>query len=159
MEFNAINIEKPTKSIRYYNEGGKSYKIFLTGSHNICVKNNEKNNFDKLNKITKNKNGYQWSNIDIITNDYLPFIGKIDDNLLIGTGYNTWGMTNSTIAGKILSDIVLKKDNKYIELFNPKRNINISKILKLPIFSNVIVSVPFDNIYNQIKQYVYIFVK
>ena len=68
-----------------------------------------------------------WSNTDIMTNDGFPYIGLIDDNLLIGTGYNTWGMTNGILAGKILADIILGNDNEYIELFNPKR-INIASI-------------------------------
>ena len=56
-----------------------------------------------------------------MTNDSLPYIGKIDEDLLIGTGYNTWGMTNSVLASKILSDIIKNNQNEYIELFNPKR--------------------------------------
>ena len=75
---------------------------------------------------------YIWSNIDIITNDYLPYIGYIDENLLIGTGYNTWGMTNGSIAGKILSDIVMKKNNKYIKLFNPLSAGDVSILTVVP---------------------------
>ena len=40
-------------------------------------------------------------------------IEKDNKDLLIGTGYNTWGMTNGTLAGKILSDLILEKENKY----------------------------------------------
>lgn len=144
LKFNAINIEKPTESIRYYTNKEKTYKIVLTESHNICIKNNEKENFNKLKKINNEPLEYYWSNIDIVTNDYLPFIGELDNNLLIGTGYNTWGMTNSCIAGKIISDIILNRNNKYIKLFNPKRNINLGKIISFPI----IVS---SNVYSFIK--------
>ena len=133
LHFNAINIEKPTKSIRYYTDSKGTYKIFLTGSHNIAIKNNESANFDELEKINHKKMTYHWSNIDIITNDYLPFVGRIKDNLLIGTGYNTWGMTNSTIAGKILSDIIQNKENHYESLFDPKRKLNIGKIINFPL--------------------------
>lgn len=137
LKFNAINIENPVKSIRYYTDKNNTYKIFLTASHNIAIKNNEQKNFDELKMNNKTK--YYWSNIDLITNDYLPFIGLIDDNLLLGTGYNTWGMINASIAGKVLGDIILKKDNKYIELFNPKRDINLTKIINFPMIlsSNV----------------------
>ena len=31
-------------------------------------------------------------------------------------------MANGILAGKILADIILDNDNKYLELFNPKRN-------------------------------------
>ncbi len=129
LDFSAINTSIPTKSIRYHKDN-KNYRINLINSHNLAFKNNDKENFKKL-----LKNNYKciWSNHDIMTNDNIPFIGKIDNDLLIGTGYNTWGMTNSSIASKVLSDIILNKENKYKELFNPKRGLNISKIIRFPI--------------------------
>ena len=56
-----------------------------------------------------------------MTNDSLPYIGKLRDKMLIATGFNTWGLTNGILSGKILSDIILRKDNEYIDLFNPNR--------------------------------------
>ena len=67
-------------------------------------------------------------NQDIISNDKLPFIGKIKDNLYMATAYNTWGITNGTIGGKIVADLIMKNDSKYKKLFNPNR-INIPLIL------------------------------
>lgn len=132
-QYSAITINKPTLSIRYYSDNNKHYKIVLKNSHNLAIKNNEKENFKNL--INADNPEYVWSNIDIITNDSIPFIGSLDDNnsLLIGTGYNTWGMTNGSLAGKILSDIILNKNNKYIDLFNPRRKINIGKIINTPL--------------------------
>ena len=130
-KFSAINIEKPKESIRYHKDKKSNYEITLTASHNIAFKNNEEKNFSQL--LKNDKYDYAWSNIDIITDDYLPYIGKIDSNLLIGTGYNKWGMTNSILAGKVLCDIVLGKENKYIDLLNPKRGINLVKIINFPV--------------------------
>jgi len=124
-DFSSITSSKPTKSLRFHDN---KYEIFLTNSHNLCVKNNEKDNFENL--IDSN---YIWSNKDIMTVDSLPYIGYIDDNLLLGTGYNTWGMTNGTIAGKILSDLVLNRKNKYKELFDPKRSFGIEKFINYPL--------------------------
>ena len=67
-----------------------------------------------------------------MTYDLLPFIGFIDDNLLIGTGYNTWGMTNGFLAGWIISDLMLGNKNKYSSLFNPLRGINLGKVVNFP---------------------------
>jgi len=127
-----INISSNnSKSFRYY-QNKDNYFIYLNGSHNLRSKYNLKNNFNNLIKELNKMNikpSYLWSNIDIITNDYLPYIGRLEDNLLIGTGYNTWGMTNSSIAGKILSDIILNKENKYIKLFDPyRKGINICSV-------------------------------
>ena len=76
-----------------------------------------------LRKLVNKKPDYLWSNNDIMTYDLLPFIGFIDDNLLIGTGYNTWGMTNGFLAGWIISDLMLGNKNKYSSLFNPLRGL------------------------------------
>lgn len=128
LKFSAINISKPTYSYRYH----KDYEIFLTNSHNTCIKENDKDHFKYL---IKNNPDYIWSNKDIITNDLLPFIGSLNNNnsMLIGTGYNTWGMTNGNLTGKIVADIILNKENKYIKLFSPLRGINTGKLLSFPL--------------------------
>lgn len=123
-EISGINVASESKSFRYHQDK-QNYFIYLNGSHNLACKYNTSANFaeliDDLNKLNLTPK-YIWSNIDIVTNDYLPYIGRLDENLFIGTGYNTWGMTNGSIAGKILSDLVLNKENKYQKLFNPKRD-------------------------------------
>lgn len=138
-KLSAITSNYPTKSFRYYNNYKKKYLIFLNGSHNICNKNDTNQNFCTLKKEIK-RLGYEpkyiCSNQDIITSDNLPYIGSISDNqpnLYIGTGYNTWGMTNGTIAGKIISDLILEKKNRYQELFSPTRSFNLSKLVHFPI--------------------------
>ena len=135
LKFSAININKPTISTRYHSDNKNIYEIYLTNSHNTCVNDNDKHNFISLMRNKCKNPDYLWSNKDIMTNDLLPFIGALDDDkkLLIGTGYNTWGMTNGSLAGKILSDIILRKRNKYINLFNPRRRINSLKILNFPL--------------------------
>ncbi len=135
LNYSAININNPTISTRYHTNNKNTYKLYLTNSHNTCINDNDKDNFTSLlNSNCKNPE-YLWSNKDIMTNDLLPFIGALDDDkkLLIGTGYNTWGMTNGSLAGKIISDIILRKRNIYINLFNPKRKINSLKILNFPL--------------------------
>lgn len=129
LRFSAITSANPTISLRYH----KNYRIHLDNSHNLSIKNDEKQNFQSLIASLPKRPDFIWSNKDIITNDYLPYIGKIDDNLLIGNGYNTWGMTNGSLAGKIISDIILQKDNLYINLFSPSRSINLGKIVNFPI--------------------------
>lgn len=121
-----ISYSYPFISIRNY----KDYLIYLSNSHSLNKDIDNDKNFKELKKKLKDLNltpEYLWSNIDIITNDGLPYIGKIKDNLLIGTGYNTWGLANGFLAGTILTDIINNKENKYIDLFNPNR-INISGI-------------------------------
>lgn len=122
-----ISYSNPFISIRTY----KDNLIYLSNSHdvnvNVCDRENYQELIKKLSDLYLSPE-YLWSNIDIITNDGLPYIGKIKENMLISTGYNTWGLTNGVLAGKILSDIILNDSNEYIKLFNPKR-INLKQLM------------------------------
>lgn len=132
--YSAINISKPIISTRFFEDGEDIYQIHLTNSHNYCFKNDEEMNFSQLFECNDSDAEYAWSNKDIMTNDLLPYIGRLNDsNVLIGTGYNTWGMTNGSIAGKIISDIILDRKNRYIELFNPNRKLNLGSFLNFPV--------------------------
>lgn len=136
-KFSAITVSKKVQSIRYHNPKDNKYLIYLNGSHNLCTKYDDTKNFKNLLDELSNMNykpNYIWSNYDIMTEDNLPYIGYIDDNLLIGTGYNTWGMTNGSIAGKIISDLILGHKNEYISLFDPKRNKKVLNVMKYPLY-------------------------
>lgn len=144
-KFSAININKPIISTRYHESDDKVYQIYLTNSHNYCFKNDEERNFEQLFRCKDCSVDYAWSNKDIITNDFLPYIGRLNDsNILIGTGYNTWGMTNGSLAGKIISDIILNRKNRYVELFDPHRKLNLGTFLNFPV-------ILFSNAYSFIK--------
>ena len=116
-----ISYSNPFISIRTY----KDYLIYLSNSHTINKNVDDLKNFNELIKKVsdlKLKPDYVWSNIDIMTPDGMPYIGRIKDNMLISTGYNTWGLISGFMGGYILSDIINKKKNKYIGLFSPNRN-------------------------------------
>ena len=129
-DISAINIDKPCISFRYHNDSINNYFIYLYGSYKTADIKDITEDFDSLTK--QYKFHYTWTNNDIITHDYMPFIGEIKKNMYIATGYNTWGITNGTLAGQIITDLILQKNNPYKELFNPKRGINLSKIGRLP---------------------------
>ena len=118
-----ISMDNPVISMRNYLDN----ILFLTNNRNITTKVNDKDNFDDL--LKRNNIDYIWSNVDIITNDYLPYIGFINKNFLIVTGFNTWGMTNSVISGLIIKDLINGENNKYINLFNPNRKLNSIRII------------------------------
>lgn len=135
-------------SKRYFDK----YEIILKGSHNICNKLNSKKNFEKL--TNDNNPEFLWSNEDIMTSDHMPFIGFIDKNLILATGFNTWGMATSAIAGVIIKDIILEKYNSYMEYFHPYRNISLAKIKQYPsnLLSNM-KSFIWNKIYKKKKWY------
>lgn len=119
--YSAINIDNQLHSIRFY----KDYIIYGSNDHYTTNLTKQKNSFQKsindFKSIFKKKPEYSWINQDIMSNDNIPFIGKIKENMYLATAYNAWGMTNSTIAAKIIYDLINKRKNKYTKLFNPKR--------------------------------------
>jgi len=119
--YTALSIDKTLHSVRFY----KDYLIYGSNKHRLTSKIDYKENYDKSREDFKKYFGaipeYTWMNQDIVSNDELPFIGEIKDKMYLATAYNAWGMTNGTIAGKIISDSIQNNFNKYTSLFDPKR--------------------------------------
>ncbi len=131
--YSAINIDKPTKSLRFHRGDESDYELQLLNSYTSCNVANIKSHFEELENI--GTFDYVWSNNDIITGDYMPYIGPLDakdKTFLIATGYNTWGMTNATLAGELIADILNDQENEYENLFSPTR-LGLSKIIRYPI--------------------------
>ncbi len=134
-DINGITSNYPYRSFRYQSSNNGCYFIYLSCSKKICDALNHEKNYDLVLKeskdITEKNSSYEWMNMDVFTNDGIPFIGRYlsgEPNLFIGTGYNAWGMTNGTIAGKVISDLILGKKNKYEKLFDPTRHVNFNNI-------------------------------
>lgn len=67
---------------------------------------------------------YRWSGEVMEPIDGLAFIGRnpMDhDNVFIATGDSGNGMTHGTIAGMLISDLILGKENKWATLYDPSR--------------------------------------
>ncbi len=134
-KYTAISSSMPTYSCRFYNDGENIYQISLSESHNTSIKQNDEYHFARVKEIFDLKESdivMSYSNVDIITPDHMPYIGMLKDNIYIGVGYNTWGMTNGVLAAKIISDMILKNKNKFIDVFEPNR-INLANIIKFPL--------------------------
>ena len=143
----AISTGNEVVSYRYDEDEKNKYFLYLTNSSKLSNKLNYELNYNTNSKsakeITDKKTSYSWMNMDVMTNDFIPYIGRIsnnDKNVFIATGYNTWGMTNGTIAAKVISDLILKRKSKYENLFGVQRKINLIKIKNFAVntlFSNI----------------------
>lgn len=156
-KINGITSNYPTVSFRFYEEKDSRFFIYLSNSSKICDKLNYKDNYDDTisvsEKITGKLPNYKWTNMDVMTNDFLPLIGRISEEekeVFVATGYNTWGMTNGTIAAKILTDLLKHKKNKYEKIFDPSRSMNLKKIKNF--FVNTISSNAKAYVLNLIKK-------
>jgi glycine/D-amino acid oxidase-like deaminating enzyme/nitrite reductase/ring-hydroxylating ferredoxin subunit len=66
----------------------------------------------------------RWSGQVLETHDYLAFIGRNPDgadHLWLATGDSGMGMTHGTIAGILLSSLIVDGTHPWEELFDPKR--------------------------------------
>ena len=124
----AINIDSSLQSIRYY----KDYLIYGALDHKLTSRIHYQQNYEDSQKqfaaYFQKEPEYTWMNQDIMSHDGLPFIGQIKENMFLATAYNAWGMTNGTIAAKIMSDEITGEKSPYHYLFSPKRS-NISLYL------------------------------
>lgn len=134
-----ISYDKKSVSMRYYSDDKDNYLIYGRRSHSITSNLDIRDDFKELNSEYNKYFGkdieYFYHTHDLMTYDGMPFIGSIDDNLFICTGFNKWGNTNGTIAGRVISDIINEKKNKYVGLFNPKRGLSIDKIKNLFVYN------------------------
>lgn len=66
---------------------------------------------------------YRWSGQIIEPIDAMAFIGKdpTDKNVYIATGDSGNGMTHGTIAGILLTDLILGQENPWEKLYDPSR--------------------------------------
>jgi Rieske Fe-S protein len=65
-----------------------------------------------------------WSTQDYLSVDKVPFVGRLtrrSRHVWVATGFGKWGMTNGTVAATILTDLVLGRENPWLELFDAKR--------------------------------------
>ncbi|WP_416201378.1 FAD-dependent oxidoreductase [Thermocaproicibacter melissae] len=72
------------------------------------------------------KEKYAWATQDCMSLDGVPYIGKYSEllpDVYVATGFNEWGMTSSMVAAKILCDMIMKRENKYADVFNPSRSV------------------------------------
>lgn len=138
----AFNVEKNKKlnaiaqsgnnSIRYYSDN-KEYMIYCSCSDKLGKNiDNDQKISDlawEINSKYNKKIKYVWNNCDVMSTDFIPLSGKLDNNLYIATGYSTWGLTNGTLSAKVISDGILNVTNKYTELLNPNRMSNIVNLI------------------------------
>ncbi|NLK17090.1 MAG: FAD-dependent oxidoreductase [Clostridiales bacterium] len=67
---------------------------------------------------------WKWSAQDYSTPDGLPYAGQIAcamPNVFVMTGFDKWGMTNSTAAAMVISDFISSGYSPYLAAYNPLR--------------------------------------
>ncbi|NHC39850.1 FAD-dependent oxidoreductase [Bacillus sp. MM2020_1] len=126
-----ISADTPPRSIRYTPLDGEKEKILIIGGENHKTGQgvNTLEHYEALQAFAEEVFGikeydYRWSAQDMVTLDKLPYIGHYTEgreNIFVATGYKKWGMTTGILAGHLLTDYIMKRDNPYMELYTPSR--------------------------------------
>jgi glycine/D-amino acid oxidase-like deaminating enzyme/nitrite reductase/ring-hydroxylating ferredoxin subunit len=64
---------------------------------------------------------HRWSGQVIETPDGLPYIGRMAEHQYAATGFAGNGMTFGTLAGMLMTDAIVGRENPWAELFAPDR--------------------------------------
>lgn len=144
-----INAETPTRTIRPIEINGEEMLLIGAGSHKTGQSNGPMiANYQPIQEFAQEKFQleevlYRWSAQDYTTLDKLPYIGRVtkeQSNVFVATGYRKWGMTNGTAAALLIHDLILDKENPYMELFSPSRTIKPDPSIKKLITYNTDVA-------------------
>ena len=124
-----INAEDPSRSLRRQSDqngelilvGGERHK---TGQSEDTIRHYEAL-IDFSNQLFAVKSiPFHWSAQDCMTLDGIPYVGHYTSdtpNLYIATGFGKWGMTNSTVSAAILTDLIVRGESPWSDVYNPSR--------------------------------------
>ncbi|MBC7537295.1 MAG: FAD-dependent oxidoreductase [Bacteriovorax sp.] len=114
------------------NEDNHPNEVLLVGGedHKTGQNDNPEHCYTRLENWTRKRFTeagrviYRWSGHVMEPVDGLAYIGHNpmdSDNVYVVTGHSGNGMTYSTIAGMLITDLILEKENPWKSLYNPSR--------------------------------------
>lgn len=124
-----ITAEDPGRSLRSqkYDDG----EIILVGGEHHKTGSEKYTNihYENLGNFAKETFNlesilYRWSTQDCMTVDGVPYTGHLTSktkNIYVATGFQKWGMTNSTASALIITDLITKGESPWAPIYNPSR--------------------------------------
>lgn len=124
-----INAEEPGRSLR--NQMSDHGELILVGGdhHKTGQGEDTVKHYEALvdfanETFTVEDIPYRWSTQDCMTLDDLPYVGHFTSdtpNMYVATGFGKWGMTNSMASAMILSDLIIKGESPWQDVYSPSR--------------------------------------
>jgi nitrite reductase/ring-hydroxylating ferredoxin subunit len=113
-------------------KGANAYDVLIVGGedHKTGQEDDANRRFGILERWTRQRFPmiesieYRWSGEVLEPIDGLAFIGRnpLDEpNVFIATGDSGNGMTHGTIAGILITDLIMGRENEWAELYEPAR--------------------------------------
>lgn len=121
-------VKDPFHSIRSYHYRGNDYIIAIGEKHKVGGGTQGTGYYDNLRKylgehFDVQRFEHQWSAQQFTSADGLPYIGKMFgvQNAYTATGFAADGLTWGSLAGMIISDLILDRDNPWSKRFDASR--------------------------------------
>lgn len=122
------DMEDPYHYFRTQEINGEQYLIAGGEDHKTGHEPNTSNRFRSLEAYLRKHFDveiipYQWSSQFFENTDGLPYIGLLpgSDNTYVATGFSGNGITLGSGAAIVISDLIVKGDSEYRDLFDPAR--------------------------------------
>ena len=124
-----ITVGKKTRSFRTHTENSEPVLI-VAGDGHVTGRGSEDmtEHFENLMQFADQLAGVKevlamWSAQDYESPDLLPYIGRLskNSNIYVASGYRKWGLTNGTLAGMMLAELIDTGSCRYEALFSGKR--------------------------------------
>lgn len=124
-----ISAETPTRSLRSQPDAEGELVLVSGEGHKVGQGGDTRRHYRALERFvealyTVREVRYRWMTQDNITVDHVPYIGRMGaetSHIYVATGFKKWGMTHGTVAGRLLSEMILGKAPRWAEVFDPGR--------------------------------------
>ena len=124
-----INAGTPTRSVRTIRDGERLLLQVGGEGHVPGAADDEPERYDRLEEFLREhwQAGdveYRWSTQDYLAVDRVPFVGPLHPrsrHVYVATAFNKWGMTSATVAGIVLTDAIVGRDNPWSEVYDSNR--------------------------------------
>jgi len=125
-----INVGDPARSIRTHVEKDQRILIVVGDSHDTGRGFGDMSiHYENLIRFADQTAGAEeviarWSAQDYDTPDELPYIGRISDrsNIYIASGFRKWGLSNGTLSGMLISDLIAAGSCRFERLYSATRS-------------------------------------
>jgi glycine/D-amino acid oxidase-like deaminating enzyme len=123
-----LSIDSPTRSVRPVDLDGAAGLVIEGSGHKPGSTEDTKPYYTDLEVWARGTFqveavDYRWSAQDYVSVDQVPYIGHCPrtEAVFVGTGFKKWGMTGGTVAGMIIADLIVGRDNPWLEVFDATR--------------------------------------
>ncbi|AKB13949.1 Glycine/D-amino acid oxidase [Methanosarcina thermophila] len=132
-----INAEEPTRSLRSQPAEGGELVLAVGDGHPTGSGNPTHQHYKQLEDWVRaiynvRSIDYHWLTEDVVSEDGVPLIGRLtpdSEHFYLATGFGKWGMTTGTAAAVIITDMILGRDNPWVEVYDPSRFREISELI------------------------------